>query len=433
MAKLQKGESQRKITKRTVDAIRPLPHRESFVWDSGDGALKGFGVRMKPSGVGSYILQYRNSEGRTRRLTLGRIASLTPEQARALAKDKQHAIAHGADPSAERRAARKGITVAELCDRYLEEATAGKILGRHRRPIKASTLASDRLRIERHVKPLIGRRAVAGLSIVDIEDLQNDIAGGKTAKKRPRTGRTGVPSGGKHIASRTIGMLASIFQRYKISPVNPARGVRRFADNRAERYLKIDEIAALGQAAREAEVEGGSRTGIAAIRALILTGCRRNEILTLPWDWFDAKARCIRFDDTKVGPQIRPLGSAAVEFLSRQPRNGHWIFPSDRGAGCFVSIARVLADVCARVKLADVTPHTLRHTFGSIAAELGYSELTIAGLLGHAARGVTQRYSHLPDSTLIAAADRVSARIAAALDGKPEAEIVPLRARTAHA
>ena len=126
MAKLQKGESQRKITKRTVDAIRPLPHRKSFVWDSGDGALKGFGVRMKPSGVGSYILQYRNSEGRTRRLTLGRIASLTPEQARALAKDKQHAIAHGADPSAERRAARKGITVAELCDRYLEEATTGR-------------------------------------------------------------------------------------------------------------------------------------------------------------------------------------------------------------------------------------------------------------------------------------------------------------------
>jgi site-specific recombinase XerD len=87
----------------------------------------------------------------------------------------------------------------------------------------------------------------------------------------------------------------------------------------------------------------------------------------------------------------------------------------------------VLRDLCSRAALLNVSPHTFRHTFAAFAAEIGFSELTIAGLLGHAARGVTQRYSHVPDSALLVAADRVSARIAAALDGNAGADVVVLR------
>ena len=106
-----------KITKRTVDRLRPDPAgRDRFLWDEGDGALKGFGVRVKPSSVASYIVQYRNKEGRTRRLVLGRVGVLTPEEARQEANDKLKEVTRGGDPSADRHAARSAMTVGELCD-----------------------------------------------------------------------------------------------------------------------------------------------------------------------------------------------------------------------------------------------------------------------------------------------------------------------------
>ena len=170
-----------KITKRLVDALQPdRTGRDVFAWDAGDGALKGFGVRMKRSGIASYFVQYRNQEGRTRRLVLGRVGELTPDEARGLAADKLKGVRKGADPSADRHAARSAMIVTELCDLYLADAK-----GR----IKPSTLAMDRSRIECHVKPLIGRRVGAALTRRDIERLQADIAAGKTAK--PRKGRAG--------------------------------------------------------------------------------------------------------------------------------------------------------------------------------------------------------------------------------------------------
>src|SRR5262249_32671188 len=136
-------------------------------------------------------------------------------------------------------------------------------------------------------------------------------------------------------------------------------------------------------------------------------------------------------EDTKSGPQLRPIGAAAVKQMSSQRRrhDSQWMFPADRGNGHFMGLPRVLARLCTRAGLKDVTVHTLRHSFAATAAELGFSELTIAGLLGHNVPGVTARYAHLPDSALIAAADRVSARITAALDGTAVAEILPMRLR----
>ena len=398
--------------------------RDVFAWDAGDGALKGFGVRMKPSGIASYLVQYRNQEGRTRRLVLGRVGELTPDEDRGLAADKLKGVRKGADPSADRHAARSATTVAELCDLYLADA---------KRRIKPSTLAMDRSRIDCHVKPLIGRRAVAALTRRDIERLQADVAAGKTAKPRKDRGRAGNTTGGRSVAARTVGMLGAILEFAKRQGVisdNPVRGVHRFADNKRRRFLSFDELGQLGTAMRDAEDSGENRTGIAAVRALLLTGCRRNEILALPWVWLDAKARCIRFEDTKSGPQLRPIGAAAAKYLASQTRQkaSRWVFPADRGDGHFIGLPRVLARICARGGLEDLTLHGLRHTFAAAAAELGFSELTIAGLLGHSVPGVTARYAHLaPDGALVVAADRVSARIAAALDGHATAEVVPLR------
>jgi integrase len=413
-----------KLTKRVVDALRPDPIRDVFKWDAGDGALKGFGVRVKPSGVASYLVQYRNKEGRTRRLVLGRVGELTPDEARRVAADKLKEARTGGDPSAERHAARAAITLSELCDLYVKDA---------RGRIKPSTLAMDRSRIECHVKPLIGRRTVAALTRRDVERFQADVAAGKTARASREKGRGGNASGGRGVAARAVGMLGTILEfakRHGMIIDNPVRGVRRFPDNKRRRFLSLDELVALGEAMREATARGENRTGVAAIHALLLTGCRRSEILALPWAWLDMKARCIRFEDKKSGPQLRPIGATAIKQIAAQSRHkdSQWVFPADRGDGHFIGLPRVLARLCLRAGLKNVSVHILRHSFAAMAAELGFSELTIAGLLGHTVPSVTARYAHVPDSALIAAADRVSARMASALEGKASAEIVPMRA-----
>jgi len=434
-----------KLTKRTVDAITPDPGgKEVFVWDEGDGALKGFGVRMLPSGVASYFVQYRNKEGRTRRLVIGRVGVRTPEEARKAASDKLKEAEDGNDPSAERHAAREASTVANVCDWYIKEAEAGHLLGRGGRRIKASTLAMDKSRIETHVKPLIGRRTVDGLTQDDIEKLQTDIMAGKSAKDRK--GRGGAATGGPGAAARTVGMLRTILEaanRKKLTKHNPAAGVRKVAEGKHKRFLSLDELTRLGKAMRDmADTE--NRTGLASIRALLLTGCRRMEILALPWEWLDAKARCIRFEDTKSGAQLRPIGAEAVKHLQSQPKTDdcRWVFPGERENSHFVGLPKVLERVCIHAStkqkgdqedppnLTDITVHSLRHTFAAAAAEMDFSELVIAGLLGHTVPGVTARYAHVPDSALLAAADRVAGRIAAALDGKKaEKNVVDLSDR----
>lgn len=398
-----------KITKRVVEAVSSNVDRQSFTWDS---ELRGFGVRMLPSGSGSYIVQYRNAEGRSRRMVLGSITVLTPEQARDLAREKLYLVRKGDDPLSDRQNMRTSATVREVCDWYLKEAEAGRLLGRKRKPVAPTTLALDRSRIAQHVKPLLGNRSVRGLSIADLERFQADIKAGKTA--RDRKGRGGVTSGGAGVAGRTIGMLHTIFEqaaRWSIIETNPARGIRKISvDVKRERRLSIDELNRFGAALRQHEAE--SPVAIAAIKLMVLSGFRRLEALGLEWTWIDTKEGCVRFPNTKSGPQVRAIGSAAIALINAQPKRAgcSYVFPGDFGDGHFVGVPRVLQRVCSTAGIEGVTPHALRHTFASMAGELGYSELTICALLGHASRGVTQRYVHIDKATKLAA-DEVSAAI----------------------
>ncbi len=411
-----------KITKRAVDALQADKDRDVFAWDN---ELRGFGVRAKPSGVKTFLIQYRNVEGRTRRLVLGQYGALTPEAARDLAREKLAGVARGEDPSAERHAIRAGMSVSEVCDWYLAEAQTGRILGRNRRPIKASTLKMDRSRIETHIKPLLGARLVSGLTLRDVEGMQADIAAGKSARTR-KAGRGGKSTGGCGVASRTVGTLRGLLghaARLNIVGKNPAEGVRQLAVERRQRRLSDDEIRHLGQVMRNLAAEGEHPTGLAAIRLMLLSGFRRMEVLGLERSWVGRRDHCVRLPDTKSGAQIRVIGEAAMTCVEAVPgREGSpFVFPADWGNGHFVGVVRVLDRVCAKANLDDVTPHVLRHTFASVAGDLGFSELTIAGLLGHSARGVTQRYIHL-DTALVVAADRVSAHLANLLDGAATAK-----------
>ena len=408
-----------KLTKRTVDALRPdHAGKDVFAWDAGDGSLKGFGVRMKPSGSAAYLVQYRNLEGRTRRLVLARVGTVTAEEARNLARKRLAEVAGGDDPSAQRKAVRQSLTVAELCDLYLE-AGSGRI--------KASTLAMDKSRIETHVKPLIGSRSVQALTTADVERLKSAILAGKTAKPRAKKGRGGLATGGAGVAARTIGMLVTILEharkKLKLIQENPARGVEKPAVGRQRRFLQPEEITALGKA-----MAGDLRSdvGCDAIAFLLLSGFRRMEALALPRNRLDARARCARLQDTKSGYQVRALGAAAIKVLQDRPNQGEWFFPASRGRGHFVGLPKVLERICKTAELRGVTAHVLRHSFAATAAGLGFSELTIAGLLGHSVPGVTARYAHVADSALVAAADRISTAIASMLAGE-SADVVNLQ------
>ena len=406
-----------RLTKRIVDALHPRPGPDLFAWDT---ELRGFGVRVKPSGTKTFLIQYRNGEGRTRRCVIGQFGVLTVEIARSLAQKKLAAVVDGRDPSAERRAAREGMTIAEVCDWYLEEAGSGRLLGRNRRPIKASSVAGDRGRIETHIKPLIGTRMISQLKLVDVERLQADIAGGKTARTK-RSGRGGHTSGGAGVAGRAIGTLRSLLnhaRRLGLIEDSPANGVRIIASQKLKRRLSASEVRHLGKIMLRMEREGEHPTGLAAIRVMLLTGFRRMEVLGMRREWIEEDNNCIAFPDTKSGAQLRAAGDEAIKTMLRQARlkASQFVFAADWGDGHFVGVVRVLDRVCLRAGLAEVTPHTLRHTFASIAASLGFGELTISGLLGHAPRGVTQRYIHL-DTALVIAADLVAGEIARLLNG----------------
>lgn len=406
-----------KLTKKIVDALQHESDRDVFAWDA---EVRGFGVRLKPSGTRTFLIQYRNAERRTRRFVIGQYGILTVELARDLAKKKLASVIDGGDPAAERRAACEGMTVAEVCDWYLEEAEAGRLLGRNRRPIKASSVAGDRSRIDQHIRPLIGTRIVSHLKLADIERLQADIATGKTAREK-RPGRGGQTAGGAGVAGRAMSTLRSLLnhaRRLGIIEQSPANGVRVIASNRLKRRLSVGEVRHLGKVMAQMEREGEHPTALAAIRTMLLTGFRRMEVLAMRKAWIEPDDNCVAFPDTKSGAQMRAAGDAAITLLLSQGQRSAspFVFPADWGEGHFIGVVRVLDRICARAGLERVTPHVLRHTFASIAASLGFSELTISGLLGHGPRGVTQRYVHL-DAALVIAADQVAAEIARLLDG----------------
>ncbi|MGL4236251.1 tyrosine-type recombinase/integrase [Tabrizicola sp.] len=405
-----------KMTKRAVDALERPAKSQEFLWDS---ELRGFGVRVVPSGLKTFVVQYRTAEGRSRRLAIGRYGLITVEQARDQAKIKLGMVAGGVDPAQQEDVPEDNITVSELCDWYLEEAKAGRILGRRNRAIKASSLAMDESRIKTHIKPLLGNRLVSSLRIVDVEGMQSDIVLGKTAKARG-TGRGGVATGGPGVAGRAVATLQSIFAhavRHDKIERHPSLGARRLAAKRKVRRLSLDELGKLGQAMRFAERNGESQRGLAVVRFLALTGFRRSEAQQMRRDWLHAEAGYVAFPDTKGDAQVRAIGPSAARLAAAQPiqAGSPFVFPATMGAGSYTGAKACLQRLCATVAIENVTPHTLRHTFASIAGELGFSELVIAAMLGHSAQSVTQGYVHVDDALRVAVA-RTCDEIAALLD-----------------
>lgn len=398
-----------RLTKTKIDAAKPK-ERDYFLWDS---TLPGFGVRIFPSGKKTYLIQYRRN-GRTRRFKIGGHGVFTVDQARKRAKIQLGRVADGKSPLDEKIEKLKDITVSELCDLYLKEGCFSK---------RASTIAIDKGRIERHIKPLLGSKRISSLDKSDIEKFLNDVANGKTAKNT-KTKKHGVARvrGGKGTATRTVGLFGGIYTfaiKKGLISFNPVHGIKKYPDNIRERYLTADELKSLGEVLVKAEKGGTNIYGLNLIKLLLLTGCRRGELLSLKWKNVNLEKGFLRLPETKTGYKTVPLGEPAIELLNETPKisGTQFVFPGAKGNG-FQGLQKIWSQIRNEAGLEDVRLHDLRHTFASVGATSGSSLYILGKLLGHKDQKTTQRYAHLADDPLKNAADEISKAIADAMGKK---------------
>ena len=415
------------LTKRTVDAAEKKDKRY-HIWDD---ELAGFALRVEPSGVKTFVIKYRAEGGgrsaKQRWLIIGRFGSLTPDQARKIAKTKLGGVAAGADPAGELQAKRREMTMMALVDLYEKEGCVIQRGIRQGEPMKPMTKAFTLARLRHHVVPLLGARRAPEINPGDIERFVADVAAGKTAKDEKIDYRKRIiVRGGAGVARKVVRDLSAVFSfalRREIVKRNPcATAAVRKTDNRRERFLTLEEVARLGVALDELEAEGVNVKAINIARLWALTGCRRTEIAGLRWSEVSLDDGLLVLEDSKTGKSTRPLGGAAVALLKSIDKTdeSEFVFPAERGDGHFQGIKSTWSKAIKKAQLPGVTPHTLRHTIGSTATSTGEALALTGAILGHANPRSTAIYAHVQIDPSRQAAERVSGKIAAALAGKTD-------------
>lgn len=381
-----------KLTKRVAEGAAATG-AEYTIWDD---EIPGFGLRVLPSGRRNYLVQYRVGT-RTRRMTLGPHGVLTAEQARTMAMAALSAVRQGADPAADRQARRDAITVKELAERFDKEHCALRI--------KASTAKEYRRNLDRFILPALGRLRVEEVTRADIAKFHHDL---------------------RHIpyqANRCLEVVSKMFNLAEMwglraDGTNPRKHIRKYPEEKRERFLSTAEIRRVGEVLTEMEVENIELpSAIAAARLLMLTGCRLNEIMSLKWAYVDADAPALRLPDSKTGAKIVHLGKAALDVLLAIPRidDNPWVITGTKDGARLTDLQPFWQRARARAGIKDVRIHDLRHTFASTAVAAGQGLPMIGKLLGHSQVQTTARYAHLAADPVRAAADQISGGIAAAL------------------
>ncbi len=377
------------LSKRIIDRLS-VDDKDAVFWDRD---LPGFGIRVYPSGAKVYVVQTRVF-GRSKRVTVARHGELSADQARKeaariIARIKAGESAPLAEPSA-------APTVADLAERYQREYVAV-----HCKPL---TVSHYGLMLRKHIVPALGKLLVSEVERKHIMALQY--------------GLRDMPT----VANRTVDILVKMFNladawEWRPSGRNPCRFVRRYkVEKHHERFLTAEELHRLGRALDAAPAERLASThAAAAIRLLVLTGCRRNEVLGLRWEDLDFEAGEMRLADSKTGARVVPLPPAAARVLaslSRVPGNP-WVFPGRKKGDRQHNINDSWARVRERAGLDGVRLHDLRHSFASRALALGESLSMIGELLGHRKVQTTARYAHLARDSVQASTAKVAESIGA--------------------
>ncbi len=390
------------ISRRTVEALEV--EKDTVFWDR---ELTGFGVRAYRSGSKYYVAQTRGPDG-PKRVTIGRHGVVTADQARRRAALIIARIKAGEEPISGPIASKPegGATVARIVARYLDEHVAVRC--------KPRTAEMYRLTIEKHILPALGDMPLTEIEREHVVNLHYELRE--------------VPT----MANRVVDTLSRVYGMAEAwgevpEGQNPCRDAVKYKERKRERFLTEEEFRRLGRVLAEAETEGGvSAYAIAAIRLLMLTGCRRNEILTLKWKDVDLETRELNLSDSKTGARAVPLSSTAAQVLASLPRvhGNPWVIPGKKPGTHMRNVNDPWEIVRERAGLEDVRLHDLRHSFASRALALGESLPMIGKLLGHTQVETTARYAHLTRDSIKESACRIATSIGADLLGGKTSSVV---------
>ena len=366
-----------------------IVEKDSVFWDRD---LTGFGVRVYPTGSKVYVAQVRGPKG-PRRVTVGRHGVIGADEARKRAASVIARVKAGEEVAAGAPKPARGPTVADLARRYMEEHVAVRC--------KPSTEDLARVVVYHHIMPTLGGAPLAALERAQIAELHQRLS------KTPYMANMVV---------RTLKLMYRLGEGWGMVPsgCNPCRAIVKYPDRKRERFLTDKEYTRLGRVLEEAQNRRGSTAAVAAIRLLMLTGCRKNEILSLRWENVSLEAGEFRLPDAKTGARVVSLSPPALKLLSALPRTpgSPWVFPSRNPGEHVRSVYGVWKSVCSHADLEDVRIHDLRHSYASRALALGESLTMIGKLLGHSQIKTTARYAHLARESVRESAERVAASIA---------------------
>ena len=286
-------------------------------------------------------------------------------------------IASNAATTRRQRHRRRELTVADLAERYLRAHVQVNC--------RRSTAAAYRRIVTHYIVPELGECPIAAVDRAQVAALHY--------RHRDKPNQ----------ANRAVDVLAKMFrlaEAWGLTPPrkNPCRSVRRYKVRSRERFLTPEEYRRLGRVLDAAQADGSVRPGgIASVRLLLLTGCRRNEIVTLRWDDVDCTARELRLRDSKTGARSVPLTpavQAVLDGIVRVPGNP-WVIVGNKPGTHLVAINRIWTGLRVRAGLEDVRIHDLRHSYASRALAFGEGLPMIGKLLGHTTVTTTARYAHL--------------------------------------
>ena len=410
--------SSAKLTKRAVDAAAPKSTRY-LLWDT---ELKGFGLRVAPSGTKTYIVRYRprgvGPSAPKRFVVLGRHGPITPDEGRARARTLLGAVAAGRDPAREQTRIADTLIVARLVDLFIEDHVKAKR--------KSGTAAGYAAVLKNNLVPRLGKRAADRVTAAEIEQLHLSM------RDRP------------YQANRLLAITGSMYSyaaKRGLVPrgTNPVAGIERFRESSRERYLTTAELSRLGETLRLAESEGlpwktaagkpeskhlpgedQRRTLLSpsvtlAFRLLLFTGCRLREILHLEWQHLDLERGLLLLPDSKTGRKSIVLSSLAASLLKEVPRTGPFVIVGASSERPRSDLKKPWHAVQRHAGLEGVRLHDLRHTFASIGAGASLGLPVVGKLLGHSQPATTARYAHLDADPLRRATDLIGAQLAAAL------------------
>lgn len=390
-----------KLTKSFVERV-PVGTRDKIIWDS---EIKGFGLKVTPKGHRSYFVKYRvggGGQGRQRKPSLGAHGILTCEQARQMARKWLAEARDGNDPLETRQMLSKAETVSDLIAEFMERYAPSHM--------KTATRDAAKDYHDRIINPALGKMNVTNVTRPDISRLHGKL------------------SATPYQANRVLSALSSLFNRaeewgYRDEGSNPCRHVKPYPEKPRERSLSQEEIRRLNQTLITHESK--SLYSVAFVRLALMTGARKNELLTLRWSDVDLKQGRLHLPDSKTGKRAIVLSEPAKELLANLPRinsNPHVLVGAKEGAH-LVNVNKFWLKIRREANLDGVRIHDLRHTFASIGVSNGVPLAVVGKLLGHRHPSTTNRYAHLADTSLTDGADLIGRTLRTDLEQSKAAKL----------